>query len=236
MCRPKVTMTDTTSINGDLTARVVVDTTRMPWTPSPSGTVWRKRVHLVGPAEAGQVTSIVRYEAESTFHAHDHPDGEEILVLDGVFSDEHGDWPAGTFLLNPQGFRHAPFSRDGCVLFVKLRQFPGRDRAHVVVEVDSLEWQSSGIPGAARKTLYAQSGFSDTVRLERWEAGTRLGHVRYPGGAELLVLEGAFEDENGSYGGGTWLRFPVNGEHSPSTRGKCVVYVKEGGLAYLRSG
>ena len=113
MCRPNVTMTDTTSINGDLTARVVVDTTRMPWTPSPSGTVWRKRVHLVGPAEAGQVTSIVRYEPDSTFHAHDHPDGEEILVLDGVFSDEHGDWPAGTYLLNPQGFRHAPFSRHG---------------------------------------------------------------------------------------------------------------------------
>ena len=47
---------------------------------------------------------------------------------------------------------------------------------------------------------------------------------------------GGFYAENGSYGGGTWLRFPVNGEHSPSTRGKCVVYVKEGGLAYLRSG
>jgi hypothetical protein len=114
------------SINGDLTIRATADTSRMAWSASPSRTVWRKRVHLVGPPESGQVTSIVRYEPGATFPSHDHPGGEEILVLEGVFSDEHGDWPAGTYLLNPEGFRHAPGSRDGCLLFVKLRQFPGR--------------------------------------------------------------------------------------------------------------
>jgi anti-sigma factor ChrR (cupin superfamily) len=227
---------DRLSINGDLGIRVAVDTSRMPWTPSPSGTVWRKRVHLVGPPEAGQVTSIVRYESSSTFPAHDHPDGEEILVLDGTFSDEHGDWPAGTYLLNPEGFRHAPFSRDGCVLFVKLRQFPGRDRRHVVVSVDDVDWQPGPVAGVERKPLYAQSGYSDSVRIERWAAGCNLGRVTYAEGAELLVLEGAFEDETGSYGGGTWLRFPVGAAHAPSTRGECVLYVKEGGLAYLRAG
>ena len=111
--------------------RAFADTSRMEWAPSPSGSVWRKRMHLVGPPESGQVTSVVRYEPRSTFHAHDHPEGEEILVLEGVFSDEHGDWPAGTYLLNPEGFRHAPFSREGCTLLVKLRQFPGRERRHV---------------------------------------------------------------------------------------------------------
>lgn len=227
---------DATSINGDLTVRVAVDTTRMPWTPSPSGTVWRKRVHLVGLPEAGQVTSIVRYEPSSTFHGHPHPAGEEILVLDGVFSDEHGDWPAGTYLLNPEGFRHAPFSREGCVLFVKLRQFPGRDRRHVVVDSNALEWQPGAVPGVSVKPLYSQPGFSDTVRLERWAADAELGRVSYPAGAELLVLEGAFEDEKGSFGGGTWLRFPVGGTHVPATRTECVLYVKEGGLAYLQPG
>ena len=118
-------------INGDLTTRVAVDTTRMEWTTSPSGTVWRKRVHLVGPAVSGQVTSVVRFQPNSRFPAHDHPDGEEILVLDGVFSDEHGDWPAGTYLLNPERFRHAPFSKDGCKLFVKLRQYAGPGRRHL---------------------------------------------------------------------------------------------------------
>ena len=157
------------AINGNLSVRAVADTTLMKWASSPSGSVWRKRVHLVGPPESGQVTSVVRYEPASRFPAHDHPAGEEILVLEGVFSDEHGDWPAGTFLLNPEGFRHAPFSESGCVLFVKLRQFPGRQRRHVVVDTHKLAWVPSSIPSVAHKPLYQQAGFSDLMCLERWE-------------------------------------------------------------------
>jgi anti-sigma factor ChrR (cupin superfamily) len=222
-----------TSINGDLSVRVVADTARMPWTPSPSGSVWRKRVHRVGPAEAGQVTSVVRYEPNSRFPRHDHPNGEEILVLEGVFSDEHGDWPAGTFLLNPEGFRHTPFSKPGCVLFVKLRQFPGRERRHVVVDMHALPWEPSAVAGIMHKTLYQQPGFVDVVRLERWAAQTDLGAVSYPEGAELFVLEGAFADEFGTYAKGCWLRFPVNSTHHPRTSGGCTLYVKRAGLSYL---
>jgi anti-sigma factor ChrR (cupin superfamily) len=87
------------TIHGNISARVVVDTKTLPWTASASGTVWRKRLHLVGPSESGQVTSVVRLQENSHFASHDHPEGEEILVLEGVFSDEHGDWPAGSYLL-----------------------------------------------------------------------------------------------------------------------------------------
>ena len=206
----------------------------MPWTPSPSGTVWRKRVHRVGPAESGQVTSVVRYEPESRFPAHDHPEGEEILVLEGVFSDEHGDWPAGTYLLNPEGFRHAPFSRDGCVLFVKLRQFPGRARRHVALDTSALPWQSSGQPGIDVRRLYEQAEFTDTMRLERWAEHAVSDLRRYPAGAECFVLSGSFADADGHYDTGTWLRFPVNATHTPHTAGGCTLYVKEGGMRYLR--
>lgn len=212
-----------------------MDTNRIPWTPSPSGTVWRKRVHLVGPAESGQVTSIVRYEAESRFPAHDHPEGEEILVLEGVFSDEHGDWPAGTYLLNPEGFRHAPFSREGCVLFVKLRQFPGRERRHVAVDTNVLPWQSSGQAGVDVRRLYEQAEFADTMRLERWADNAMPGPREYSAGAEYFVLRGSFADEHGHYGVGTWLRFPVDASHTPHADGGCTLYVKEGGLRYLRA-
>ena len=224
------------SINGDLTVRAAVDTAAMEWTPSPSRTVWRKRVHLVGPAEAGQVTSVVRYEPGSTFHAHAHPNGEEILVLEGVFSDEHGDWPAGTYLLNPEGFRHTPFSREGCVLFVKLRQSPGRDREHVAVRTDTLSWQRTQRVGVTVRRLYAQRGFADTMRLEHWAPAARLDRVAYPAGAELFVLEGAFTDEAGRFGRGAWLRLPPGAAHSPSTEHACVLYIKEGGFAYLDAG
>jgi hypothetical protein len=224
------------TINGDLSVRVAVDTESMPWTASPSRTVWRKRVHLVGPPESGQVTSIVRYEPGSTFHGHEHPDGEEIVVLDGVFSDEHGDWPAGTYLLNPEGFRHAPYSRDGCVLFVKLRQFPGRTREHVAIRTELLPWQATARAGVAVRPLYAQPGFADSTRIERWSPDTDLGRIDYPNGAELLVLDGSFSDGEGRFARGAWLRLPPAASHEPSTAGGCVLYIKEGGFAYLRAG
>jgi anti-sigma factor ChrR (cupin superfamily) len=228
-------MSASAAINGDLGVRVAVDTARMDWSPSPSGTVWRKRVHLVGPVESGQVTSVVRYEPHSTFHGHDHPDGEEILVLDGVFSDEHGDWPAGTYLLNPEGFRHAPFSREGCVLFVKLRQFPGRTRAHVVTRTDGVAWAATARAGVSVRPLYSQPGFSDSMRLERWARGAALGRVRYSNGVELFVLEGSFADEAGTFVQGAWLRLPRGAAHAPSSADGCVLYIKEGGFAYLRA-
>jgi anti-sigma factor ChrR (cupin superfamily) len=207
----------------------------MEWAPSPSGSVWRKRVHLVGPAESGQVTSIVRYEPRSSFPAHDHPEGEEILVLEGVFSDEHGDWPAGTYLANPEGFRHAPFSEPGCVLFVKLRQFPGRQRHHVVVDTGKLPWEPSSIQGICYKNLYRQAGFSDVTRLERWEPRADLGTLSYEQGAEFFVLEGEFADEAGAYARGCWLRLPAGAAHHPRSEGGCTLYMKRAGLPYLKS-
>ena len=228
---------DSVSLNGDLGVRVAVDTAAMEWTASPSGTVWRKRVHLVGPAESGQVTSVVRYEPRSTFHAHAHPDGEEILVLEGVFSDEHGDWPVGTYLLNPEGFRHAPFSREGCVIFVKLRQYPGRTRRHIVTVSVELPWQATRLAGVDVRPLYSQPEFVDTTRLERWAPGTALGRVEYANGAELFVLSGAFTDEGGQFAAGAWIRMPKGSAHSPvAGQSGCELYIKEGGLAYLRSG
>ena len=224
------------AIAGDLSNRAFADTNLMAWTPTPSGTVWRKRIHLVGAPESGQVTSVVRYEPHSEFPEHDHPEGEEIFVLEGVFSDEHGDWPAGTYLLNPEGFRHKPFSGPGCSLFVKLRQYPGAARRHVAIDTRDLAWEPTERAGVACKPLYQQDDFSDTVRLERWAAHANLGKVGYPQGVEFFVLEGSFEDDAGSYATGSWLRLPVASEHHPRSAGGCTLYVKRSELPYLRAG
>ena len=233
--RPDTLTMTSDAVTGNLDVRAVADTAAMDWTASPSGTVWRKRVHLVGAPESGQVTSIVRYEADSSFPSHDHPEGEEILVLEGVFSDEHGDWPAGTYLLNPEGFRHAPFSKPGCLLLVKLRQFPGRDREHHVIDTGALEWRASARPGVEVKALYRQDGFSDSTRLERWAPGKAAGPVTYPLGVELFVIAGAFEDDEGSYRAGTWLRLPAGASHRPRSAAGCELYIKAGGIPYLRA-
>jgi anti-sigma factor ChrR (cupin superfamily) len=107
------------SLNADFTEPARMDTAAMDWQASPSPTVWRKRLDLVD-GEFSRVTSVVRYDADSAFHEHGHPQGEEILVLDGVFEDEHGRYPAGSWLRSPHRSHHHPFSRAGCTLWVKV--------------------------------------------------------------------------------------------------------------------
>ncbi len=213
------------TINADLAERVVIDTNALDWQSSPSPSVWRKRLYLDGPREAGVVTSIVRYDADSAFPVHEHPDGEEIYVLDGTFSDEHGDYPAGSYLLNPEGFRHAPFSKNGCVIFVKLRQYAGRDRHHVTLDTGTLPWQPGWAQGVTVKQLYAHDGYPERISLLRIEAGAGPFPHDHPCGEEVFVLDGADEDEHGIYPAGTWIRNPPGCRHAPQSRDGAVLLV-----------
>jgi hypothetical protein len=214
------------ALNGDLSQFVVMRTAEMPWSASPSGTVWRKRLHRVGPEESGQVTTVVRFEPGATFASHDHPDGEEILVLDGVFSDEQGDFGKGSYLLNPEGFRHAPFSREGCTLFVKLRQYPGRNRPERHLDTAGIPWETQG-PGVRSQALFNDEGFPDSTWLEEWQGG----HVREfsgEGGVEIFLIEGTAECREGLFGPGDWLRFPAGRAVEISARTAVRAYVKRG--------
>ena len=217
-------------LRSDFTRRIAVDTNRLEWQASPSATVWRKRLDLVGEAESGRVTSVVRYDPEASFPAHDHPDGEEILVVSGTFSDERGDFPAGTYMLNPEGFRHAPFSREGCVLFVKLRQYGGAGRQSVLIQTRDERWQPRGIDGIDSIPLYSSPAHHESVRLTRLAPGTVAPLVELPLGEEIFVLEGELRDDQGTYPAGTWLRLPRRAAHTPSSPVGCTLYVKAGGF------
>ena len=223
------------AVNGDMSQRVAVDTAAMPWQSSPSGSVFRKRLHRVGPAEAGEVTSLVRFVPGATFSEHQHPDGEEILVLEGTFSDQEGDWGQGSYLLNPHGSLHQPFSREGCLLFVKLRQYRGEGRPRLKIDTEELSWTAGAKVGIEQKTLFDDPRFADSSRLERWAPGTSPGVRRFPGGAEIFVLEGDLADEEGRYTRGWWLRLPTSSKHRPVTESGCVLYLKVGGVESLRS-
>lgn len=224
------------ALNGELDRQIAVNSDELEWVQSPGGEVLRKRLHLVGAPESGQVTSVVRYQPGSTFPSHPHPEGEEILVLEGVFSDQQGDWPAGTYLLNPEGFEHAPFSESGCLLFVKLRQFPGTERHRVSLDTTESEWRSSIRPGVYWKKLYAQEPFSDHMRLERWTCPSDVGVLNFPQGVEMFVLSGHFCDEQNEYRQHAWLRLPPGSSLTPQGLEQCDLYIKEGGFPYLRAG
>ena len=213
-------------INMDFSRRVVVDTNRQEWVQSPMAGVWRKPLARE-EAERGHATSIVRYDPGSRFKAHDHPAGEEILVLEGTFSDETGDYGPGTYFRNPRGFRHAPFSDAGCVILVKLHQFQPTDTEHVVVDTRSVAFQ----PGQGNLTVLPlhQHG-TEQVALVRWPAGERFQRHWHHGGEELYVISGELRDEHGHYPAGTWVRSPHFSEHEPWAGQETLIWVKVGHL------
>ena len=217
-------------LNADKFERAVCDTNAMDWQPSPVVGVWRKRLELSGPVEAGRVTSLVKFDAGARFPAHDHPDGEEILVLDGVFSDEFGDHPKGTFMLNPEGTRHEPYSEQGCLLLVKLRQYPGTAREAVRIDTLSATWQEGEYSGTEQLMLYQDEAHPEAICLFRMAPGCEVAEHDHPGGEELFVLEGGLEDQNGHYGQGSWERNPVGSHHWAKSESGALVYAKLGHL------
>jgi anti-sigma factor ChrR (cupin superfamily) len=213
-------------LNMDLNERVVIDTESMPWTPSPVPGVERKPLERED-AESGHATSIVRYAAGSKFSGHSHPGGEEIFVLDGVFSDEGGDYPAGSYIRNPPGSSHAPYSEAGCTLFVKLAQFADGDSERVRIDTNDTEW----LPGQGGLTVMPLHAFEgEHTALVKWPKGERFVPHRHFGGEEILVLSGTFIDEHGHYPARTWLRNPHMSLHYPYVEEETVILVKVGHL------
>ncbi len=214
-------------IRDDMSRREVVDTNAMTWRPSPAAGVDRRMLDRVGD-EVARATTIVRYAPGSSFDSHSHALGEEFFVLDGVFSDEHGDYPAGTYVRNPPGSAHAPFTRDGCTIFVKLRQFELDDSEQLTVDTRAAQLVPGQVDGLSVLPLHEHAGVS--TALVRWQPGTEFLRHRHFGGEEILVLEGVFSDEHGDYPAGTWLRSPHLSEHTPFSRPGCLIYVKVGHL------
>lgn len=215
-------------INADFSKRVAVRPGDIAWTQSPLPGVERQMLDRIGD-EVARATSIVRYAAGSRFSRHTHGGGEELLVLDGVFSDEHGDYPAGTYIRSPAGTAHSPFSHAGCTIFVKLHQFDPADTAQFATDSRTAPFTPGRVPGLSILALHAFH--TEKVALVRWHPGTRVARHGHVGGEEILVLEGVFSDEHGDYPAGSWIRYPAGSEHAPFTREGCLIWLKNGHLA-----
>lgn len=217
-------------INADFSQRVALATEQMAWSPSPLPGVERKMLDRIGE-EVARATSIVRYAPNSHFTEHAHGGGEEFLVLDGVFSDENGDYGPGVYVRNPIGSRHSPFSHAGCAIFVKLHQFQPGDAEQKVIATTDAEFLPGSAPGLSVLPLHEFG--AESAALVKWSPGTRFGAHRHPGGEEILVLEGVFEDEFGAYPKGSWLRNPHQSAHTPFSTQGCLIFVKTGHLPVM---
>lgn len=213
-------------INMDFSERVVIDSNTLQWVASPKPGVWRKPLARED-AERGHATSIVRYEPGAKFSEHGHPLGEEILVLSGTFSDETGDYDAGTYFRNPEGFSHSPFSVQGCEILVKLHQFASGDDSQVCINTNKANWQ----PGQGNlKVLSLHQYEAESVALVHWPKGEQFHRHVHMGGEEIFVIKGEFIDEHGRYPAGTWIRSPHMSMHKPYVEEETLLWVKVGHL------
>ena len=221
------------NLNADFSKRAVVHAATVDWKASPVPGVERRMLDRIGD-EVARATSIVRYAPRSYFSPHVHGGGEEFLVLEGEFQDEHGVFPAGSYVRNPPQSRHTPGSTPGCVLFVKLWQFDPADRMHVVVDTNTAALRAvSGYDRVRVLPLFADA--RENVRLEQWAPGTMI-EFDPDGGLEVFVLTGGFSESGETYGTHSWLRLPVGTHFSARVAADgCRVWIKEGHLRHVQT-
>lgn len=213
-------------LNMDFSQYLIINTDDMEWIPSPAGGVLRKPLARA-EQERGHATSIVRYEKGAKFSSHPHPLGEEILVLEGIFSDETGDYGPGSYIRNPPGSQHAPFSQEGCVILVKLHQFAADDKQQLVIDTKKQNWVNVG-EGTQIIPLHHHA--NEEVCLLNLSVGAELvndGAI----GTELFIIEGKLQSGEETYLPRTWLRNGSRQIKRIKAEQDSVIWLKTGHLA-----
>lgn len=211
-------------INMNFSETVVIDSESQSWVASPRAGVLRKPLARED-AERGHATSVVRYDPGASFSAHNHPLGEEILVLEGVFSDETGDYKKGTYFRNPEGFRHAPFSKQGCTILVKLHQFQDGDSDHVCIDTQQADWQFLS-DHVQRIQLHTFN--TEQVALLRVQAGAKVPVPANAKAFELFLISGHLLDDDRKHPPGTWIRSPRMQQLTSSAESDALIWMKTG--------
>lgn len=217
-------------LNAEFDQRASMHAASLEWQASPMRGVHRRMLDRIGE-EVARATSIVRYDPGSHFSAHVHGGGEEFLVLEGVFSDEQGDFPAGYYVRNPPQSSHTPASEPGCVILVKLWQFDPHDRSPVRIDTNRMaSLPSMDRPGVEIMPLFRDA--REDVRIETWAPNQDI-ELTPAGGIELFVLRGGFEEGGETFGPHDWLRLPADAPLRARAGPDGVrVWVKSGHVRY----
>jgi ChrR Cupin-like domain len=212
-------------LNADFTKRAVVHGAAVPWQASPIPGVERRMLDRVGD-EVARATTLVRYAPNSQFSPHTHHGGEEFLVLAGVFQDEHGDYPVGTYVRNPPTSSHTPSSKIGCIILVKLWQFDPSDRTQITLDTTKQQYMAD----LTRSGVSVMPLFSDEreiVQLERWEMNVSIDLIA-PSGLEIFVLQGSFSENAEVFQPYSWLRLPPHSRLLAQSGAEgCEIWLKQ---------
>ncbi len=191
-------------VNADFTKTVTIPASAREWVASPAAGVERAMLDRIG-GEVARATTIVRFAPDSYFDSHTHTGGEEFIVLKGVFSDQYGDFPEGSYVRNPIGTAHKPHTEDGCEIFVKLWQFDSADDRQFSVDMNAAKLVAT--EEGDRAAILHQFG-DEHVSLREARAGSS-AKVPFSGGGEILLLQGDLTVDGQDLEEGGWTRLPV---------------------------
>lgn len=216
-------------LHADFTQTVILCPEDYHWTPSPGGQVNRVMLERIGQ-ERARATSLVEYPQGANFPSHDHPLGEEILVLSGIFTEnDQQHYAQGWYLRNPHQSQHQPSSATGCIIFVKLMQMQATEQTPVRINThDASLWVNTRY--GLRLDLY-QDPYENTYLFK-----PRLAHpfsLSDPQGVELLIVQGALHTHKTVFTQGTWLRLAAHDQlHFTQSDPDTILYLKRGHLLH----
>jgi hypothetical protein len=214
------------NLNANFEERVMIHSDQVEWKTSPMPGVDRRMLDRIG-VEVARATTIVRYAPNSKFSAHTHTGGEEFILIDGVFQDEHGDFPVGTYVRNPPTSSHTPGSDIGCTIFVKLWQFDMDDRNQITIDMNK--------EGALSDHVELYKDDRESVSFRNWQANALI-ELDLPEGGEFLVLEGGFSQAGDDLRKHSWLRLPVRSKFSAKVGlNGAKVWMKLGHLSHAKA-
>lgn len=215
-------------INANFLLPATVAVEEQEWIHSPENGVDRIMLDRIG-TEVARATSIVRYAPNSSFPRHEHALGEEFLVLEGVFSDEHGDYPKGTYVRNPPGSGHIPRSVPGCRILVKLRQFDPSDLKQFSMQTTDADVWPVATPNSIAK-LQLHRFESERVEMWRIPRASSVSEVVPPGGQELFVVQGSVRVDQRQFAADSWLRYPAGEQVDFHAEEDTLLWLKSGHL------
>lgn len=196
------------NLNDDFSLSALVHADQVAWQDSPMSGVQRRPLDRVGD-EVARATTVVRYSPGSRFAPHVHTGGEEFLVLDGVFQDEHGDYPKGSYIRNPPGTRHTPGAEQGCTILVKLWQFDPLDDVSVALSAETIAANMKPRGEGVHCALLHEDG-NETVSLFALQPH-RTVDLSARQGLELFVVNGSCQFGDETLATHSWLREPGDG-------------------------
>lgn len=227
-------MIESTNVNADAQAVISLQTRDMPWKPMPYEGVSRKVMERINDPTKGRETALLKLEAGASLPQELLEERLDLFVIEGNFSDGHGEYGRHTFVRNVPGATIQISSNEGCTLYSKRRvSIPSINDERMVIDSETAQWAPFPQRGATVLHLYDDANGFETGRFGQIHPNRQLPSHDHTRGEETLIIGGLLVDEYTRYEPGAWFRMPIGVPHSPySGDDGCLMLIREGDLVW----